>query len=187
MKYVLSAIGTVLLLLFVTILLFNKGSDTKTPADNAPKAAQLVDYAKKNSNVSATVVGRLVGNEQHRAIRIVVSPNERRLEVLSSYDNTIMSSQTFPNDRDAYENFLSALGGQGFLNKKDSEITDQRSVCPTGSRYVYDLSENGKHISNLWGVSCDKSGTFGGRGSTIRELFQRQIPDYQKLVTGVRL
>ena len=187
MKYVLGAIGTVLLLLIITLLLFNRGDDTKTPSENVPRAAQLVDYANKNSSVSSTVVGKLVGDEQRRAIRIIVSPNERRLEILSTYDQTILSSESFPNDRTAYENFLSALGGQGFLNKKETKIIDQRSVCPTGNRFVYDLSENGEHISNLWSVSCNKDGTFNGRGSVIRELFQRQIPDYQKFVHGVSL
>ena len=148
---------------------------------------KLVDYASHNSDVSMTTIGRLVGDESHREIRITVTPTERRLEILGGYDETVLNSTSYPNTQSAYENFLSALARQGFTSKKDSTISDPRGVCPTGNRYIYDLSDGGSHVSNIWSSSCDKNGTFAGHGPTIRELFRQQIPDYTKQITGVTL
>lgn len=185
MKYVLGVIGVVVFLFIVAMLVFNRGDD---PAQPTPlRSSQLVEFADKNSTVSHTTVGKVVGNEQHYSIRITVTPVERRLEILNTYDDNVIRSQTFQNTGSAYENFLSAIGGQGFITSKETSIRDQRSACPTGTRYTYDLRENGDSRVNLWSTSCNSNGTFAGRAATIRQLFQRQIPDYDRLVTDVRL
>lgn len=186
MRYVLGVLGFILMAFLVVALVFGRGGNQNT-AQNTNAVAKLVDYSDKNSNVSQTIIGKMVGEEERRAVRIIVTPNERRLEVLSGYDETVISSQSYPNTQSAYSNFLSALGGLGFLTKKDSKISDPRAACPAGNRYVYDLSENGSHVSNLWSTSCGNQGTFAGRGPSIRELFQRQIPDYSKQVQSIRL
>lgn len=177
-----------MLLLVVAVFVLSRGdNDSTDPSQSPAKTAQLVDYADKNSEVSLTTIGRLVGNDEHRQIRITLSASERRIEVFSGYDQQLLSSQTYTNNSEAYETFLSALGGQGFIKAKETDISDSRSVCPTGRHYEYLLTENGEEKSNLWSVSCDRSGTFNGRGGTVRELFQRQIPDYTQQVSGVVL
>lgn len=186
-KYVIGAVGAVLLLLIIAVLILNRGGDEPKPTSATIKKEQLVSYAKSNSSVSMTTVGRLVGDDQHRAIRVTITPSERRVEILSGYEQSVFSSQTYYNDRQAYENLLSALDRLGFTNSKESPITDQRGVCPAGNRYVYDVSDKGSSVSNLWAVSCDKSGTFAGAGSAIRQLFQRQIPDYNAQTNNVKL
>lgn len=186
MKYIFGILGTIVALFVLVVFVFNT-DDASTPQSNVEKVAQLTDYAEKNSNVSHTTIGKLVGTEERREIRIVVSPTERRLEIISGYDGDIISTQSYPNDKAAYQNFLSALGGQGFITSKKTSISDQRSVCPTGTRYVYDVSENGNHVINLWSVSCNRDGTFNGRAGTIRTLFQAQIPEYNRQVVNIRL
>lgn len=185
MKYVLGTLATIVVLVLLVIFVFNRG-DSNTP-DSKETVTKLVDYADKGSEVSHTTVGPLVGEDEHREIRITVSRSERRLEIISGYSNSVISTQTFANTSDAYENFLSALGGQGFLTQKDSDVEDQRSVCPSGRRYIYELREGNDSVSSLWSVSCNKSGTFNGRSGSVRELFQRQIPDYSRLVSGVKV
>lgn len=185
MRYIIGVFGAILLLLVVVVLIFNRGDSSQPSATVQP--AQLVDYATRNSNVSFTTVGRVVGEDQQRSIRVVVSPSERRLEIMSGYGQTVLSSQTFANTAVGYQNFLSALGGQGFTRARSTSIKDATTVCPTGQRFEYDLSENGEHVSNLWSVSCDRSGSFGGSAVVVRQLFERQIPDYSKLVTDVDL
>lgn len=183
MKYFAAAFG-VIVLVFVIILMIFRGDDS--PSTPRVEPTQLVSFAAQNSTVSVTTIGRLVGDENHREIRISVSRNERRLEVLAGYNKGIIQSQTYANTQAGYETFLSALGTHGFLSSKKSSL-DQRGICPTGQRYVYDLSVNGSQESNLWANSCDKLGTFNGRGETIRNLFQHQIPDYNKQVQSVKL
>lgn len=148
MKYVLGTLATILVLVLLVIFVFNRG-DSNTPESNQETVTKLVDYADKNSEVSHTTIGPLVGEDEHREIRITVTRAERRLDVISGYSNTVISTQTFPNTTDAYENFLSALGGQGFMTKKDSDIEDQRSVCPSGRRYLYDVREGSDSVSSL--------------------------------------
>lgn len=186
-RYVFGAIATVLLLVLLTIFVFNRDSGPKTPAENKPAVTKLVDYANKNSNVELTIVGPLVGNDEHRSIRITVSPNERRLEVLSGYNEDVINSQTYANTQAAYEAFLSGLGGMGFISPKKTDISDPQSTCVTGLHYYYKLRENGEEKSNLWSTACNPKGTFNGRAATVRELFQRQIPEYSQQVQGVKL
>lgn len=188
MKYLFGVLGAILLLIVAFVLIFNRGdSSNKTTTSSSASVSQLVDYADKNSNVTLTTQGRLVGDESRRGIRIVVSANERRIEILSGFDQNVISTQTYPNTDSAYQTFLSALGGLGFLRSQKTSVTDQRSVCPTGFHYNYDLNQDGSDVSSLWGVSCGKTGTFAGTGSTIRQLFQDQIPDYGNQVSGVQL
>jgi hypothetical protein len=188
MKRYFVGVGIViLLLLFVVVFVFRRDSGPTDPATDTERTAQLIDYADKSSEVSLTTVGKVVGDDLHRSIRITVSANERRIEIVGGYEQRILSSQTYANNRAAYETFLSALGGQGFTLSKKTNITDQRSVCPTGLHYQYRLRENAEEKSNLWSVSCDKSGNFNGRASTIRQLFQRQITDYNQQIRGVTL
>lgn len=185
MKYIIGVFGAILLLILVFVLLFNSGGNDQTPT--ATETVQLADYASKNSTVTHTTVGSVVGQESQRSIRIVVTPSERRLEILGDFEQTVISSQTFANSAVAYEAFLSAIDGQGFTRSKETAIQDPRTVCPTGQRFVYDLTEDGDAVSNLWSVSCDKSGSFDGRASVVLQLFQDQIPDYDNLVQDVEL
>lgn len=186
MRYILAVLGVIVLLFLIVVLLFNGGGDNASK-ETRLTSSQLIEFADKDSRVSVTTIGRLVGNESHNSIRIVVTPVERRLEILNSYSNNATRTETFPNTQEAYENFLAGLSGQGFLNYKNTNVQDQRTVCPTGNRFNYDLSEGSETRSSLWAVSCNDTGTFAGRGPTVRQLFQAQIPDYSQLVTGVTL
>ena len=186
-RYFIGVIAFILLLLLAAIFVLNRNDKPADTSQNTEKTTQLIGYADKNSEVSLTTIGKLVGDDQHRSVRVTVSATERRIEVLSGYDQQVISSQTYENNQAAYETFLSALGGQGFISTKKTSITDSRSVCPTGQHYEYLVTENSEDKSKLWSVSCDKSGNFNGHGSTIRQLFQRQIPDYNQQIRGVTL
>lgn len=184
MRYVIGVLGIILVIFLVIALVFGRGS---SPNTQQAAVTKLVDYADKNSNVSLTTIGKLVGDESRREVRVTVTPNERRLEILSGYDESVMSLQSYPNTQEAYSNFLSALGNYGFTKKRSTSITDPRGLCPTGQRYVYDLSQDGNHISNLWNTSCNDGSNFAGRGPIIREIFKAQIPDYDKQTQSVKL
>jgi hypothetical protein len=185
MRYIVGVLAFILVIFLAVALFFGRGNDSTT--QNSQKIAQMVDYADKNSSVSLTTIGRMVGDTERRAVRVTVTPNERRLEILSGYEESVTSLQTYPNTQEAYSNFLSALGNFGFNKKRDTSVTDPRGLCPTGNRYVYDLSEDGNHISNLWSTSCNDASNFAGRSPTIRELFKNQISDYNKQIQSVKL
>lgn len=187
MRFIIGVLGILLLLFLFITLVFRGGNDNDTSSETKLTSSQLVEFADKDSKVTVTTVGRVVGNESHNGIRIVVTPVERRLEILNTFDNNVIRSETYPNTQSAYSNFLSALSGQGFLTSKDSSIEDQRTQCPTGNRFNYDLTEGSETRSSLWAVSCNKNGTFAGNGQTVRQLFQLQIPNYSEQIRGVTL
>lgn len=187
MRYIFGVLGTLLVLVFVFAMIFSKGNSPEQAATPTQQAKTLIDYAQQNSTVTLTTVGRVVGVEEQRSVRVAVTPSERRLEIMSGFGETVLSTQSFGNTQVGYESFLAALGGQGFLSSRKTSITDPRSHCPTGQRYEYKLSEADSVVSDLWSVSCDKAGTFAGRTSVVRTLFNGQIPDYNRLVTDVQL
>ncbi len=172
MKYVFGALATILLLTIGFVLVFNRGDDK--PAEDTKKVSQLVDYAKKDSMVSLTTSGPVTSDRSF-------SMQPRR------NDNTVVATNSYPNTTAAYEAFLSALAGQGFTRSKETKIEDKRSVCVTGRQYTYELSEGSESVSNLWSVSCDKSGTLNGTPTTIRQLFEKQIPEYSKQIQPYKL
>lgn len=186
MKYGLAITG-VIIAAFVAIFLIVRHSPSQP--QNAPKIINLSDYDDKNASLSTTIQGRVVGEDQRRAIRISVTPTERRIEVLSGYEQTVVKSQTYLNSQEGYVTFLRALSRAGFVKARKSTITDFRGVCPLGSRYVYDLTTgNGDTVSSLWGTSCASTdGTMAGNGPLVRQLFQAQIPDYLQQTAGIRL
>lgn len=186
-KYVIGAVSAILLLVLAFVLVVNKGNDNQATTKEAPKILKLTDYADRSSQVVLHTDGRLVGEEDRRSVRITVSANERRLEVLSGYNGQVVNSQSYPNTQAAYSVFLNGLSGAGFMKAKKTSITNPQSICTGGKHYYYNVSENGEKKSDLWSTSCDKSGTFDGRASTVRELFQLQIPDYNKQVQDIKL
>lgn len=188
MKRYFIGVGIVLVILaLIVVFVVNRQGGTPKPATETERVAQLVDYTDKNSAVSLTTIGQVVGDDEHRSVRITVSANERRIEILSGYEQHVIRSKTYPNNHEAYETFLSALGGQGFTNSKKTTVTDPRSICPTGLHYEYRVTEDGEDKSNLWSTSCDKTGSFNGRPPVIRQLFQRQITDYSQQIRGIEL
>lgn len=184
MKYVLGIFGVIFVAIIAIVLI------TRGGGDNRPDVKPLVVSEEAREGVSAvyTVHGAVVGENQRRAIRVVVSQDERRLEILSGYGEAVERASTFPNTNAAFENFLVALDQSGFDNKRPTKITDDRGACPLGRRFTYELREYSQELLRLWNTSCGgKLGDFNGRSTTVRRLFEKQIPDYQKLVRGVDL
>lgn len=167
----------------------NSGSTSQTSgsADNkdAKRTFKLADDGRR---VSYTMNGRVVGDEDRRAIRITVDQSERRLEILGGYDGTVISTMTYPNNQDAFKAFLLALAPLGFdSNGRDIQI-DYRSACPLGIRYVFDTLYNDNSSVSSWATSCSaREGSFVGQRSVVDQLFRAQIPDYSSRTSGVRL
>ncbi len=94
----------------VLLLILGRGGDNKSQQQVVtPKDIVLVDQIAAGGSVRMTNQGRLVGDTERRAIAIVVTANERRLEVLSGFDETVVRTESFPNTSAAYETFLIAL------------------------------------------------------------------------------
>lgn len=189
MRYVLGVFGILILMILAVVLIARRGpNETATTVQTGNKQVSLADYEDKPAMAILTVRGEVTGDEQRRGIRITVSAQERDLEILKGYNETVESRQSFPNNNNAYANFLSALDAAGFSREQATDIKDDRGVCPLGQRYDYKLQDGSEEVFRFWNTSCgSKQGNFGGNGIMVRRLFENQIPDYRILTRGVEL
>lgn len=183
MKYVLGVFGVILVAILAIVLLTRGGN--KRPEEVPLTVAQ---EAREGVSAVYTTQGGVVGQDRRRAIRIVVNQEERRLEILTGYEEAVERAHTYPNTQSAFETFLVALDQAGFDKKKETVIEDERGACPLGRRYIYELKEYSQDMLSLWGTSCGKNlGTFNGNRNTVKKLFEQQIPDYSDQIKGVDL
>lgn len=152
-------------------------------------AVKLTEFATDTgSSVIWVQQGPVEGQDQRRSVRITISPSERRFEILSGYEESVERTQTFSNNNQAYEAFIQALNNAGFARERDVPLKDERGVCPLGNRFIYELKDDGDRKLRTWSASCNNAaGPFAGNSLLTRQLFQRQIPDYNKQVRGVNL
>jgi hypothetical protein len=172
----------------ILVLLFTGGG--KKPAVTGVVLRPLPEYAETNATVSFTTQGIVNADELHRSIRISVSANQTNLDVLQGYNPRVISSKTFVNNQEAYTVFLKSIEKVGFLAKiKNPKVTaDPAGYCPLGFRYVYNLSNDGDDLSNLWTSTCGKAvGNSNAATSTLNVLFQNQVPNYSTLINQVNL
>ncbi len=191
MKRYIIAVLVLFAILALGIVIISGGSSEDKPKETQTQQTQkqLYDYATSpTAQVVFTTQGKIVGDDQFQAIRITVSRDSRKLEVLNGYTGRVESSKTFPNNEAAFDAFLRSLNLAGFTATRQTKLADERGVCPRGMRYIYELQDAGTPPQRTWSVSCtSKEGSFGGNAPTVRQLFQGQITDYNKLVSGVRL
>lgn len=186
MKYGITIVGIIVVALIAIILIISRGP-SQSSETNAP--ISMLSYQYKNAMISHTTTGQLVGQDERRGIRISITPAERRLDILTGYEETILSSTVFPNTQDAYTEFLYAMQNLRFTYEREATPSDMRGICPTGRQYVYEIENEGNTDLSTWSTSCTvKQGTYNGSSaSKTRTLFQMQIPDYSKLVADVDL
>jgi hypothetical protein len=175
-------------LIIILVVLFGHGG--KKPVAPINPIKPLADYAQTDATTSFTVDGIVNGDEMHRAIRITVSASQRQLDVLQGYNPSVIQSNTFINNQEAYTVFLKSIRNSGFLakNSKSKAPADPAGQCPLGFRYILNLNQDGDDLSNLWVSSCGSAvGNAVGALPTIQTLFQDQIPNYETLTDQVNL
>ncbi len=186
MKYLLG-VAAVVVIAVLAIIFISSPKKSANNAKTSSSAIKLTDYIQKNSQVSFTTQGRIVGDDQYRELKITVSPNERVIEVLDGYNETTDRNLSYANNRAAYDVFIHSIDNAGYLTKRSTSLTSEKGVCALGNRYIFDLSSDSKQIVRRWSTNCGGQGSFGGSSSTIRELFQAQITDYNNFISGVSL
>ncbi len=189
MRYGLTILVIAFLVIVGAAALIGRGNSG--PARSTARITKLTDYdAKDSASVSWTQQGRLVGEDQRRAIRVTVTRSKRTVEVLAGYPERAERSTEFTNSPDAFAAFVRGLDTANFGKERAVKQPDERGVCPLGSRFIYRLTDAGQEIMRTWSDSCATSdGPFGGGNTTqlIGQLFKAQITDYNKFISGVVL
>ncbi len=187
MKYVLSVIGMIIFGV-IAVILFSK-SVTNNNAGSVQVGIEQVhttDYINDRSKVQYTKYGKIIANEERRTLKIYVSERERVIEVLKGYDELVEVRKSYNNNHESYKTFMYALDKEGFTRKQSTTVENPTGICAKGYTYFYKLSEVGNNITNLWNSSCKSlGGDLGNKGTDIRSLFEKQIPDYNEVVKGV--
>jgi len=186
MKYVMGlllGIGLIVLTFILIFRIFSGGNDTPKP-----QSINLSDYATTNAVMRYTVDGSTVADLKHNKIRITVSKDQVLFEQIQGYEGKMVQTKTYPNNIQAFGTFLRALEIAKFDTGLSTADKDERGYCPVGKRYLYEAIDGGDTLFRWWNTSCSQNqGSFKGKGSTIRPLFQKQVPDYNTLMRGVNL
>lgn len=191
----LGRIVSIIVVVVIAILLLVAGGNiiiglVSSPSDEESQKPTVVltNYANANSSVSFEIDGPIVGDEQHNAVRMTVSADERTLQIYEGYDGTVIDEQRFSNTLDAYRAFLSALAFEGFTAEKKTNLDSVAGVCPDARRYISQVRANDQLIQELWTGSCRRGeGTLAADNTEIRDLFIEQIPQYKERTKDLNL
>lgn len=176
----LVGIGLVILVIVFIVKLVGGGSST---------AAQQIDVTKYASTPDASVTMLADGptryDGEHYQLKITVTPISNEIDVIQGYEGTVVQTQSYPNNAEAFSVFLQTLQHEGFSKGKADHI-DYRGYCPTGERFSFSLSAGTKDNFTYTSTSCGQ-GNFQGQRDVILELFRRQIPvkDYDTYTNNI--
>lgn len=182
MKYFLAFMGVVVLIVLVFVLVLNGLHG----GSKSPKLAPTVlsDYANTSTAMRLTIDGPINANQNHREVRVTVSRDQNLIEVIQGYQGSVITQQSYANNEPAYEDFLKALQTLGYTRGDNTPaLADERGMCPTGERFIYEIDSGATSPQRYWGSSCG-NGTFKGSGQAVRNLFRAQIPDYNAITAS---
>ncbi len=189
LKYFVGFFVTIILIIILIVLLFgggNKSGDSSTETTNTDKPTSLQDIADTDSEVRMTVAGNVRANPEYFEIQTTISRDRSTLQIIQGYEGDVIDTKTFSNNQSAFETFLRSLQKAGYMSGDDSEqLADDRGYCPLGTRYIFEIIENGETVQRYWASSCGKPETYLGNTSLTTTLFERQIPEYDNLTRDI--
>lgn len=173
MRYFIGFLAVVIFVVAIFILVLRGFRGPDQPAE-----APLTDYTSTNIMMRYTVDGPINNEESHRKVRITVSRSESRIELIQGYQENVILAKSYVSNEEAYGTFLRTLDLLNFTEgDKNPEKADERGVCPTDNRFVYEIVNGTDKLQRYWKGSCG-GGTFGGNANLVRAAFIQQIPDY---------
>ncbi len=187
-KRIITVITVIFLLVLLGIVLFSGDGkkETQKKTSTVPKAVVLNDFIDRDSRVSFVLDGKVNGDDIHRSVKITVARGSRNVELIQGYEGQVIKSASFGNNPQAYDVFLRSLARQNFTKeRKKVTQTEVRGSCPLGNRYIYQIIDNSDIKFTSWSSTCQNTGTSAANVRIVNDLFQKQIPDYQKFVSGV--
>ncbi len=185
-RYIVGFLATVGIIVLIIILIVR--SLVSGPSSNPVAQNDLTSYAGTSTTVQYTIDSPVTSAQTHHDIFISIGNYQAALTVTEGYDGSVVRTQSYPMSTSSYATFLRALKYNGFDQGDNSTSNaDERGQCALGDRFIYQvIDSSGNDIQRYWSTTCG-TGTFHGSASTIRTLFQKQIPDYNKLTSDIPL
>lgn len=181
MRYFLGFLIAIGLIVLVFVLILKSFGGSSKKITQKP----LVNYASTDTTVSMTVDGPVNADQIHQSFVITVGQNQATITIYTGYQGDIVTTKSYQNNETAFANFLRAIDLQGFTKGDTVGSKDYRGFCPLGERFVLAADNEGTNLQKFWSTSCGQ-GTFKGNFSTIRFLFNVQIPDFNKLTNNLQ-
>lgn len=192
LRWILVIAVTIIALILIVWGLFTIASNIFR--GNGDDETNTIQIEEDRSTVQATAVaaykvtGPIVANEDQRSYTIVVSANTVTMKTFGSFGKTLIAEKSYTNTPIAFESFLSALANANVTalqRNASTEFTfEDQGVCARGRKFFVELDTN----IFRWSTSCGKNeGNAGFNMSPVSTLFQRQVPDFSTLTSGLRL
>jgi hypothetical protein len=177
-RYILGFLIAIGLIVLIIVLIFSGGKPS-TPKVT-PEA--LPSYANSNSEVKMTIDGPITAIQNHNTIEVMVTQNSATYDLIEGYNDNVISSKVYPNTQNSYQAFLSSLYYAGFSRgSMASDLSNNTGYCSSGSRYTFELINNGQDVYRYWATNCAGSKTYEGNLVQTIGLFKLQIPDFNNL------
>lgn len=183
-----STISLVVLILVIAIIIagvFTAMRAVLFPADGGTSQAnvsrqELLNTAS-NHSVSMYVRGPIVGNDQHGAYQMNISPTVNSLITYVGYEGKVVDSINVANNQQAYSQFVYALDRANFAdgNELTGDENNTEGICATGLVYYFSINVDGKPVKTLWATSCGGRSSLRAEFRKIKPLFDRQFESSQ--------
>jgi hypothetical protein len=183
----LSIIGIILVIWGLFTIASNIFRSSESSVDST-----LIDSDRELVQSTGTalyrVEGPIVANEDHRSYIITVSSNNVTMKTFANYGKILLEEKSYPNTSVSYESFLSALSNANvtaLARNASTEFTfEDQGVCARGRKFFVNLDAN----IMRWSTSCsEKEGNAGFNMGPVSTLFQKQVPDFNELNSGLGL
>lgn len=167
-------------------LLFVGNSSDSSKSAHEGISAVVFDTGDSRA-VRWTVRGPIVAKENFRSYQITISPTQRTFTTFTGYLDQAVTTRTYDNNRQAYEQFVHALGKADIATMRSASDTDMRGVCAThGLAFMFETMANAKADNSEWTSTCSGSkGTMTAKPAQVQALFVNQIPDFKPLFDQV--
>ena len=164
------------------------GGDSSTSQTNTGRDA-LLDTSAGHS-VRMTVRGPIVANEEFHSYQVTVDSSTRSLVTYQGYLDQTISSKSYGNNLQAYEQFVYALDKADFMTGDEltGDKNDTRGICATGLVYEFEVINDDSTVKRLWTSTCKGSpGSLKASVTQVSDLFLKQIPDSNQLLRDLNL
>lgn len=182
MKAILGFLAFVAIVIFLIVIIVRGGRNDNRTDSSRP---ELVSAAASDSVFTFTEAGPIVADEEFYQIRVNVSRADRSVQVYRGYQETLVASEHFNNNQEAFEQFLAALERAGYTRERGTRLDSEAGVCASGRRFTFVSDQFGEDFFR-WTTSCKEKGNLGGSFSGLQRLFTRQIPEYRQFISDTR-
>ncbi len=183
-RYLLGFTATIGLIILLIFLIFSGGSKSKVPSTSK----SLDSYAVTNAEVEMTIDGPVNSDQNHQSIKITVSNSFVTYQQIQGFQGNVVKLLSFPNNVNAYTNFLYSLEHTGYtLGDNSSKLKNELGYCPLGDRFIFKLNQDGQVLERYWATSCGKPKTYKGNLNLTLTLFKAQVPGYSDLISKLNL